>query len=229
MQVWNVLHAARCKYRTQKVVKNRHLGTITQLCQAISSQPRHVSTIGKKIVKQQYLLHMFSQYGELRPTSGWDRSGSLRHPCKFQRVSRLGSVTAWHSSTGRQPNFVALNRGRHLYLAGRPSRWALAHILVLLDLLPRIFRLLFPSPSIQRGISNHSISDDLGRSSRSFIYCITARCISRWMLPHLSQSVELNCSSTSAAVFMHCSVLCAQSNPTSSVMTTEVQPSLKLH
>jgi len=26
------------------------------------------------------------------------------------------------------PNFAALNRGRHLYLAGRPSRWALAHI-----------------------------------------------------------------------------------------------------
>jgi len=28
------------------------------------------------------------------------------------------------------PNFAALNRGRHLYSAGRPSRWALAHILV---------------------------------------------------------------------------------------------------
>jgi len=28
--------------------KNRHLGTITQLCRAISSQLRHVSTIGKK-------------------------------------------------------------------------------------------------------------------------------------------------------------------------------------
>jgi len=53
---------------------------------------------------------------------------SLRRPCKFQRVSRLGSVTARHFSSGRQPNFVALNRGRHLYLAGRPSRWALAHI-----------------------------------------------------------------------------------------------------
>ena len=25
---------------------------------------------------------------------------------------------------------AALDRGRHLYLAGRPSRWALAHILV---------------------------------------------------------------------------------------------------
>ena len=31
---------------------------------------------------------------------------------------------------GHQPNFAALNRGRHLYSAGRPSRWALAHILV---------------------------------------------------------------------------------------------------
>jgi len=52
------------------------------------------------------------------------------HPCKFQQVLRLGSITAWHSSSGHQPNFAALNRGRHLYSAGRPSRWALAHILV---------------------------------------------------------------------------------------------------
>jgi len=64
----------------------------------------------------------------LRATSGWDLLASLRHPCKFQWVSHLGSVTARHSSSGRQPNFVALNRGRHLYSAGRPSRWALAHI-----------------------------------------------------------------------------------------------------
>jgi len=32
----------------KKVARNRHLGTITQLCLAISSQLRHVSTIGKK-------------------------------------------------------------------------------------------------------------------------------------------------------------------------------------
>ena len=38
------------------------------------------------------------------------------------------------SSSGRQPNFAALNRGRHLYLAGRPSGWALAHILVVSNL-----------------------------------------------------------------------------------------------
>ena len=42
----------------KKVAKNRHLGTITQLCRVISSQPRHISTIGKKLVKQQYLLQM---------------------------------------------------------------------------------------------------------------------------------------------------------------------------
>jgi len=33
-------------------------------------------------------------------------------------------------SSGRQPNFAALNTGRHLCLAGLPSGWALAHILV---------------------------------------------------------------------------------------------------
>ena len=47
----------------QTVAKNRHLCTIAQLCQAISSHLRHVSTIGKKLVKQQYLLHMSPLYG----------------------------------------------------------------------------------------------------------------------------------------------------------------------
>jgi len=47
MQVWNVLHAARWKYRTQK---NWHFGNIAQLCRAISSELRHVSTIGKNFL-----------------------------------------------------------------------------------------------------------------------------------------------------------------------------------
>ena len=33
----------------------------------------------KKLVKHQYHLHMSSQYGGLRPTSGWDRLVSLGH------------------------------------------------------------------------------------------------------------------------------------------------------
>jgi len=56
-------------------------------------------------------------------------------------LSYFGSITAWHSSIGRQPNFVALRRGRHLYSAGRPlrwARWASAHILVLGFFLPNL-------------------------------------------------------------------------------------------
>jgi len=92
----------------KKLPKIARLGTITQL--------RLTTLLGyifatkasidnrKKPVKQQYLSHMSSQYGELRPTNGWDRFQSLEHPGKFQRLSHLGNVTARHSSSGRQPN-----------------------------------------------------------------------------------------------------------------------------
>jgi len=46
----HVLHVARSKYRTQKSPKIRHLRIIAQLCRAISSQLRHVSTIGKTLL-----------------------------------------------------------------------------------------------------------------------------------------------------------------------------------
>jgi len=147
----------------------------------------------KNFVKQQYLLHnvISPQYGKLWPANSWDRFGSLGHSSKFQRLSRLGLVTAPTSLTGGQPNlarFLAVSwagtpyihfrgllpldgilprakftlrpsvafsyigsvtaesakrcgvvqgmelrnfrRGRHLYSAGRPSRWASARILV---------------------------------------------------------------------------------------------------
>ena len=129
MQVWNVLCAARWKYRTKKSPK------ITIWAPSHNFVRLYLRNWGtyrqsEKKLKQQYLLHMSPQYGELRTTSGWDPSGSLGHPCKFQRVSRLGSVTTRHSSrpSARQPNFVTLNRGCYLCSAGRPSRWAWAHI-----------------------------------------------------------------------------------------------------
>ena len=92
----------------------------------MSSQLRHASTIGKKLVKQQHLPHMSSQYGEVRPTSSWDPLASLGHPSKFQRSWQHYCMAL--PLSGRLPNFAALNRGRHPYSAGRPSRWALAHI-----------------------------------------------------------------------------------------------------
>jgi len=67
VRIWNAgLKCAACGSLEIQFAKNGHLGTIAQLCHAVSSQLRHVSTIGKKFVKQQYLLHMSSQYGELR-------------------------------------------------------------------------------------------------------------------------------------------------------------------
>jgi len=45
-------------------------------------------------------------------------------------IRHVSGMTALCPTSGRQPNFAALNRGRHLYSAGRPSRWAFAHILV---------------------------------------------------------------------------------------------------
>jgi len=67
------------------------------------------------------LLHMSSQYGELRPTSGWDLLASLRHPSTFQRVSRFGSVTARHSTSGRRPNFAACVEQRAPPIFGRSA------------------------------------------------------------------------------------------------------------
>ena len=87
---------------------------------------------------------------------------SLGHPCKFQRLSRPCSVAARHSSSGRQPNYGALNRGRHLYLAGRPSRWALAHILVSSV---SLLHYLAVQPSRLQGRSN-KISCQLRRGRR---------------------------------------------------------------
>jgi len=64
----------------------------------------------KKLVKQQYVLHMSTQYGELRPTDGWDWFGSMGHTSKFQRVSRLVFVAAATSRTGGQPNCTMFGR-----------------------------------------------------------------------------------------------------------------------
>jgi len=49
--------AARSLLEIQNA-KNRHFHTIAQLYRAMSSELKHISTIGKKHVKQQYLLLM---------------------------------------------------------------------------------------------------------------------------------------------------------------------------
>jgi len=61
----------------------------------------------KKLVKQQYLVHMSSQIGKVRPTNGLDRLLSW-HPSKFQRVLHLGFFTALTLLNESQPNFGCL-------------------------------------------------------------------------------------------------------------------------
>ena len=59
LRIWNA--GLKCAARGSLEIhdaKNRHFGTIAQICRAISSQLRHISTIRKKPVKQQHLLHM---------------------------------------------------------------------------------------------------------------------------------------------------------------------------
>ena len=130
MQVWNMLRAARWKHSTQKWRKKspsgHHPTTLSGYIFAKACiDNREKNSLSSNISST--CPHNMVNF-ELRPTSGWDRFVTLGHPYTFQRVSRLGSVIARQCSSGHQPNFAAMNRGRHLCLAGRPSRWALAHI-----------------------------------------------------------------------------------------------------
>ena len=63
-------HAARWNCRTQKSSKRRHLRIMGTNLSGYIVAIKALSTTGKKLVKQQYLLQMSPQYGELGPTSG---------------------------------------------------------------------------------------------------------------------------------------------------------------
>jgi len=65
---------------------------VCRFCLRFLAPIRHVSTIGKKLVKQQYLLHISLQYGELRPTSGWDLFVSLGHRGNFNGFRVLAAL-----------------------------------------------------------------------------------------------------------------------------------------
>jgi len=100
MQVWNLLHVARWKHRTQKSCQKLPYGHHCTILSGYIFATKARIDNRKKLVKQQYVLHMSPQYGELRPTSGLDRLTSLGYPCKFQLASRLGSITARHLVVG---------------------------------------------------------------------------------------------------------------------------------
>ena len=140
-----MLHAARCKYRTQKVVKKSpsgHHRSRTTLLGYIFATKARIDNRKKTNLLSSNISSTCSDnmvnFGPLAAEIGpvvWD---SLANFSGFRVLAALLHGTP---SIGRQPNFGALNRGRHVYSAGRPSRWALAHILVLS---------LFSSPNLSR-------------------------------------------------------------------------------
>jgi len=112
----------------KKVAKNRHLGTIAQLCRAISSHIRHESTIVKNLLSNNIsstcphnMVNFESLAAEI-VSLVWGTPGNFNGFCVLA-VLLQGTLVVGVSQT-----FPAWNRGRHLYSTGRPSRWALAHI-----------------------------------------------------------------------------------------------------
>ena len=103
------------------------------------------------LVQRRRLTEVHQTLDDVRPSPGLVHYRGLLLPdgiltgAKFTLRPSLaffyiGSVTVRHSSSGRQPKFAAcytsngiaelLQRVPYLYSAGRPSRWASAHILV---------------------------------------------------------------------------------------------------
>jgi len=129
MQVWNLLHAARWKHRMQK--KSPKIAIWAPLHKFVGL---YLCNWGTYRQSEKNLLaaicppHVFTIWwtsAHYRMTSIDQFGAPLQISTAF---ASIGSVTARQSSSERQPNFVALNRGRHLCSGGRPSRWALAHI-----------------------------------------------------------------------------------------------------
>jgi len=99
MHVWNVLHAARWKYRTQKWCKKspfeHHRTTLSGYIFATKARIDN----RKKLVKQQYLLQMSPQYGELGPLAAeidWQVWGT---PANFNGFRVLASLLQRRRST----------------------------------------------------------------------------------------------------------------------------------
>jgi len=70
---------------------------------------------------QHYVLQMSHNMATFGPLMTEIGSGVWGSPANFNGFRVLAALLHGTSS-GRQLNFAVLNRGRHLYLAGRPSR-----------------------------------------------------------------------------------------------------------
>jgi len=90
-----------------------HLGSVTAATSFTGGQPNFARCLP---VSWAGTLHI--HFRGFLPRYGILRGAKFTlHPLSLA-LSYCGSVTTWHLSSGREPNFVALSTGRHLYSAG---------------------------------------------------------------------------------------------------------------
>ena len=128
MQVWKVLHAARCKCRTQKRRQKSPSGRHpTMLSGYIFATKSCIDNRKKNLLSSNISStcpHNMVNFGPLAAeiiSLVWGTPGNFNG---FRVLAALlhGTLVVSVSQS------AALNSGRHLYSAGRPSRWALVHI-----------------------------------------------------------------------------------------------------
>jgi len=88
-------HAARGLLKIQDA-KNSHLGTIAQLCQAVSSQLRHVSTIGENLLNSNISPTCPQNMANFCPLAAEIGSGVCSTPANFNTFHVLASLLQQH-------------------------------------------------------------------------------------------------------------------------------------
>jgi len=131
-----VLHSARCKCRTQKSRKKSPSGHYP------TTLSGYIFATNACIDNRKNLLssnssstcpHNMVNFGPLAAeivSLVWGTPGNFNG---FRVLAALLHGTLLVGAS----QIAALNRGRHLYWAGRPSRWALAHISSYYTIIPR--------------------------------------------------------------------------------------------
>jgi len=126
--VWKALHAARCKCRTQKkspkiaiwAPSHNFVGYIFATKACIDNRKKNLLSSNISSTCPHNMVNS-------RPTSGWDLLLVWGTPGNFNGFRFLAALLHGTLVVGVSQT-AALNRGRHLDSAGRPSSWALAHI-----------------------------------------------------------------------------------------------------
>jgi len=105
---------------SSKFQRISHVGFVTALTSLTGGQPNFARCLA---VSWPGTLYIYIHFRGLLPRNRI-LPGAIFTLRPSHAFSYIGSVSARHSSSERQPNFAALSRGRQLYSAGRPSRWA---------------------------------------------------------------------------------------------------------